>query len=795
MDDAGVDAGADDAGSVFDAGSDDAGVDAGTDGGEPDAGPSSMDALTLSASTDDEQRIRLSWDAGAISSAISVLRNGQVIATVASGVSRYDDFDASSGALGGFDAGATLGLPSGIELEWTVPSSEPGVLTAYRIRAVVDGGVLESNEAIGQRPAPVLLEWMVAAGGVTRTIPASQTRWLDTNAPSPIVILGPVTATATPNDETSSVVLSADASVQRTPQPVTYTLTAQPSSGPAAFAKATGERGGLRPEYQWQRSTADSPDAGWADLSYVHGRLWFDADAVFNEGRYYRVVLRAGAQESISNEPRALLWRPRAFGMSGNTAFIQREDGLVMGFGAWRPQAQFEPSAQFVVGDDGACLLLSDAGVECLSYDGTVRSLGLPPATRIYGGGPICVSVLDGGVQCGPSAFDPSGLVSVIVSKVTAVCGERAADAGIRCQTNGGGFGVSPRPIAMWSSPGLEGVIASYPGAVTYLPIGTPAPLPIEDAGYVGGSSFGSVVCGIRDDGQLRCAGGPLNWGLNPPLGVELFDQFELGCGLTRDHRVRCTRSLDFRSLPPPPPVRQVRVFQDAYYLLENGLIAGRGPNGGPYVLGAGPALLDRFSQLPRGFSDQQCALRVDQSAACWGNAVAPSTGRYSKLVRGYGLRVDGGVDSWGLPMFQNATDLLEADQFTSCARHPDGSWQCFPPLPVPLPSRAFTHVVRHSASTCALEAGKVDCWPVPPPAHVLGRRFRHLSGGDNTNTTCGVTLEGEVICWPAAMPSTSPIDLPWDDFETFEWSARGGCGVRRDGTAPCIGIYRAPWE
>lgn len=48
--------------------------------------------------------------------------------------------------------------------------------------------LIESNEALGQRTAPRLVEWTVEAGGVTWTIPASQTRWLDTTAPSPIVI-------------------------------------------------------------------------------------------------------------------------------------------------------------------------------------------------------------------------------------------------------------------------------------------------------------------------------------------------------------------------------------------------------------------------------------------------------------------------------------------------------------------------------------------------------------------------------------------------------------------------------
>ena len=478
-----------------------------------------------------------------------------------------------------------------------------------------------------------------------------------------------------------------------------------------------------------------------------------------------------------------------------------------MGIGAWRPRAQFEASAEFVVVDEGACLLLADAGVECLADDGTIRSAGLPPANRIFGGGPLCVSVLDGGLQCVyrsgyPAAFDLSGLISVVASSEQLLCAERAADAGVRCVAKASAsapFDVSPRPLALWIMRGIGNAYASYPSGVTILPWGLNASLPMEDAGYIWGWDGYGATCGIREDGQLRCAG-LLNWGSSPPIGVELFDRFESGCGLTRDHRVRCTGGEPYRSLPPPPPVRQVRVFDDAYYLLESGLIAGRGSTGGPGVLGPGPALEDRFSQLPSGFFNQQCALRVDQSATCWGGTLAPvppPTARYRKLVHGYGLKVDGGVDSWsGLTDMATATDLLDVGNQFVCGRIPDGTWTCSPPLPVPLPPRPFLMVAARGAGTCALEAdGKLECWPAPPPAFAMGRRYRHLSNGDGTNTTCAVTVEGEVICWRDDVSGPIPIEIPWDDFVTFEWSRRGGCGVRRDGTAPCVGVYKLPWD
>lgn len=153
-------------------------------------------------------------------------------------------------------------------------------------------------------------------------------------------------------------------------------------------------------------------------------------------------------------------------------------------------------------------------------------------------------------------------------------------------------------------------------------------------------------------------------------------------------------------------------------------------------------------------------------------------------------------LDSWtGLTNMANATDLLDLGNQFVCGRFPDGSWTCSPQLAVPLPPRPFSMVAATTASTCALEGdGKLECWPAPPPAFVRGRRFRHLSGGDATSTMCAVTVDGEVICWRDGMSGPFPIEIPWDDFVTFEWSRRGGCGVRRDGTAPCVGVFKLPW-
>lgn len=275
-----------------DAGSDAGSEDAGTDAGEDAGLDASVDSITLTLSAD-AQKIRLSWNAGALqATSWIVFRDGMQLATLSGSTREFDDTTCAPGSLNGFDASATRAMPQGIELEWNVPSSSAGPEFTYSVRAQLASGDLDSNMATGRRTAPALTGFTVTRADGGWSFTPTETVYLDTAPPSPTVNFTALAASAEPRDQNSSVVLRVSESMTRTITDVNYTVRAEASAGISAEVMVTGDRGGNRVEYQWQRSLDDSPTT-FVDLPYVKGKLWLDPDAVLGEGRYYRVAARS----------------------------------------------------------------------------------------------------------------------------------------------------------------------------------------------------------------------------------------------------------------------------------------------------------------------------------------------------------------------------------------------------------------------------------------------------------------------------------------------------------------------
>lgn len=769
------DAGSTDGGAI-DAGPIDAGdIDAGTvDAGEADAG--TPDAITLSLSADD-RRIHLVWDAGRGSTAgWIVLRAGLPIAQLSGSVREYEDFTAPAGSLDGFDASATRGLPDGIELEWTIPSATPGVPVTYRVRTLGDASV-ESNEVEGQRAAPTLLGFDVHRGDGGWSFAPVETLWLDTSAPSPSVAVTSLQAVVTPNDWTSSVVVRATGDFARDASTQDYTIRARTSVGADLEAFVSGDRGGNRIAFQWQRSTDDSPDA-FVDLPFVHGRLWLDPEAVLGEGRYYRVIAQAGAKEWISAPARAELRRPLFVVGDEFSSYLLRDDGLCLPLiSSSVPPTQFPPVTDFVTRTGRPCGLLLDGGVECALPSGAHVQLALPPASSIVGGTTVCVTTADGGIACAPDVpYDVTGMVKVYEIGRGRLCG-RYTDGGVSCVASSTStippIIVDPDPVSVWVGSANAFITASYSDGSTR-GYGYPTVMPpANDAGYVAGFHDQYANCGVRSDGWVRCTGDYLGrWSEQPPLSPVTWKTVFLHrkglCGLTTEGRVRCRGT---GLVPVRPPVRALSLDQgDVMALTNEGLLDARG---GALPARFMPSVEDRYSSIAGGFGYQeQCVLRDDGGASCNGvNATEPLT----RIASGFGLKPDGGLFSWGRPWpvegpFVDLVDLRD----TICARRTDGGWTCEDPSKNP-PEGLFTQIAIGSSACGLSPSGRLSCWRNPPPEIFAQHRFRHVS---SLNVSCATTVEGEAMCWGNGAATA----LPWDDFTEFHQDIVG-CGIRQDGT------------
>lgn len=795
-----------DAGANQDAGS---GADSGS---RDDAWPTELQALS------DELAVHLRWDAGATSEEWLVFRDGDQLAQLDATARSFDDFGATAGSLTYFDSSATIDLPDGIELEWSVPATAPGPLHRYWVRSLSG---TPSNGVSAARHAPRLTGFTVERGDAGWSFDAGTSLWLDTNAAAPVVFVSSLSAAATPNDQTTSVVLQASADAGRTLIPVTYKIIAHAFGAPSVELTVTGSRGGNLIEYQWQRSSDDSPTT-FVDLPHVHGLRWLDPEAILSEGRYYRVAARAAGQEWLSAPVRSELRAPAQMISNGNgrNALVLRDDGVSFSLRYPRPAVQFPPLETFFSFQGLACGLLHDAGIVCDDGAGGLTPLNLPPAQSVAGvDGVLWLGLLDGGIDSyepngsglrylrRANFLEPAHIVGCNESTVCAI----GVDGGTRCAFPFSGpaapiIDVSTANRSFWISRWGPVTSDEYGNTTEYYSLGSiPGTLPVEDAGYVNGSEDFNE-CGVRADGLVRCPGG--EWrSFEPPVSAERYLSMHTGqiwrCGLTLDRRVRCLDE-DLPHTPPVPPVKDLQVQdRELVALLETGLIDARGMIG----VSLRESADDRFSALSRDWIGtnhrtspaRQCGLRADGRALCGATVTVPATSRYAQITSTLGLLLDGGVESFqgdaGNPWpSQPVMELVEhAEAVISCARLAGGEWSCLPSATLPIGTFASISLASATSGCGLTPAGKLRCWPDQPPSSMASRRYRHVYA--TPSHRCGTTLEGEVLC----VTSTGTVlpSLEWNDFVRFEQSSNLGCGIRRDGTVACRErprVGRPPW-
>lgn len=790
-----------DAGALDGGGRDDAGEqnDAGDpDAGGPDAGP--REGLLLTVTAELAGGIALAWDAGSLDlTSFKVRRDGVVIATLPGTAREFFDRDAGPGLLATIDAGASRGLTDGIELTWNLRGTR-GATSTYEVSSSPS---FASNTVTASRDVPTVTGWLITrTDGGTESLDASTRSWLDVGALPPSAGGSPgITAWA--DDSTSAVMLSSDASVvvadtEYSIEPVTF-------DGLVSEETCSGARGGPL-VFQWQRSTDDSLTT-FVDLPMVHGPWWFDAEAVFNEGRYYRLVVKRGAAiTAVSAPARALLWRPRAIAASEGVCVLRDDDvALCAGsLGPFRGTTPLRDAVTFVTDGTRPCALHSDGGVTCI-VNGVEEQIGLPAVSELVGNRRLCGRTSTGWVCAGPIWPLPQFTSLFSSNDYSTVCGRTIDDGGATCVSSGIHPPVEFGDVELLGV-GDDQVCAIADGGIRCGP-GLPETLPASSLGFtdlmVTWAHWGFYV--RQTDGFVLCsAESGTYWGSNPPLSSEPFDRFALsashpsfGCGLTSDHRLRCGGE-GFRQLPPTQPVRQVELlgnFEGPYFLLENGRLAGRGR----MLAHRGPGTDDRFVQVATGgwqTNGKVCGLRSDGSALCWswsaGEVQPASAKQYvaiaMNLYSSCGLERDGSISCWRGGWVPTGTFIgLSRIDESLCGQRADLSFTCDSSLTPALPSgTSFTKVTSNGSEACGIKTdGSLQCWPTPAPPSTRGQKFRDVANGRGSLTTCAVAMDGATECWGGDIRSP-----PWNDFVSIKVAAHA-CGVRTDQTATCWGSNR----
>lgn len=199
------------------------------------------------------------------------------------------------------------------------------------------------------------------------------------------------------------------------------------------------------------------------------------------------------------------------------------------------------------------------------------------------------------------------------------------------------------------------------------------------------------------------------------------------------------------------------------------------------------------------------CAIRSDDSVACWGYDVVgqttPPPGTVETISAGgnhtCAIRSDDSIACWGWDRYgQSALPLGSFESVGVGGRHTcairsdasvacwgdDGDGQASPP------SGSFVAISAAEENTCAIygDDGSVSCWgwnyagqSSPPPG-----AFETVSAGDSH--TCGIRDDNSVACW--GYDGYGGASPPSGAFNAVSAGDLYSCGIRSDASVACWG-------
>jgi alpha-tubulin suppressor-like RCC1 family protein len=206
--------------------------------------------------------------------------------------------------------------------------------------------------------------------------------------------------------------------------------------------------------------------------------------------------------------------------------------------------------------------------------------------------------------------------------------------------------------------------------------------------------------------------------------------------------------------------------------------------------------VLSRVQQVTAG-TFHSCALRADQTAACWGmndqGQSTPAPGKFLQIATGYayscGLRLDGSILCWGSSTAGRTSPpagtftRVSAGAGHACAVQADGGLVCWGDNSdgqATPPQGSFSAVFAGPARTCGLKIdGTAMCWPSGPGTPPEGP-FLELALGESF--TCGLKSDRTIACWGGI------LEPPAGSFAHIAAGNSYACAIADDRPVVCWG-------
>jgi alpha-tubulin suppressor-like RCC1 family protein len=813
---------------------------AGAVGGEIFEEPAAPPIRALSASTDLEDRVHLSFSAEASSapSHYVVERGGRLIATLHAatdnGEASYEDYDADPGRLSApaLHVSSDDVPPGVLRLRFTTPLSVAGRELMYSVSAVYGDRASPPVSVWGRRAAPELTGYEFSRDDGVTWFDAGSSNSFDDDAAEPGQIRAVASAEFEPNRHAVLVALSeAPAIVAAAPSPYRVRAVSAVSKGEASEAVPAAAAVGRLLAYEWQRSASES-DAGYVTLPGVTGSIAFDEKPALDSARYYRVLVTAAGAVGTSAPVRARASSTENVsvtlsGYPGHGCAVDR-DGQVRCWGddSSRPATLDGEFEAVSVGGNHSCALRAGGHVSCW---GDIDEAAIPEQVFVAissGDEQTCGLQMDGTLVCwGDTSLNPElarptsdsyralsvgPLVCAVTMDDQLVC-FRDGTHGTPTAAEQGSFQAVSVGRDTTCGLGVDGSVSCWRNDT-----GEPS-LQLPSGVFQSVSAGDGQVCGVLDSGKLICWG-KLNIDVDAIPDIP-FRSVTSGsaetCALAREGQVYCWSSnVHYDS---------VHVWSgDGFQSLSAGDYSACGIRNdqsllcwGLNVHGEAPRnpLPDALVRAVSVGGGHACALLAeDGQVRCWGDSTQgqlddiprePLASLSAGGLHTCGLLADGAVTCWGSNNFgqleaerQESFAALAAGALHTCALTTSGFVRCWgndmaKQVSGAPPDGGFVSLDSDGATTCAAtEQGKVVCWgdltslgpATPPPGF-----FSSLAVG--SSHVCAITGDSSVVCW--GDPSKPQASAPPGFLDSFEALAAGPnftCGLRSDHKAVCWG-------
>jgi hypothetical protein len=780
-------------------------------------------ATGLSATTDLQDRVVLSWTAPTVRTPVGYVIARDGVELGAAAVARYEDRAAEA---------PTLTAPSAVQasdgtftdkvtVTWTPGAATPGKSHKYTVTPVYTqaGATLKglaSNEATGNRASTPITGYEVQRDDGTWVPAGTGSTYDDKDAPLSKLVGGDLETVAVSRGPS---VIAFGVNINGTPiftdaTPAAYKVRAVTASGPLpAGPSDTGFR--KKPVFstanssvKWQRSSKDG-DFGYSDLPGQTFTRGLDmAGPSDGSGRFYRAVVKFDGAEFNSPAQRATAATFKSAQLFWDTGCGVRSDDSVACWGSNNGNmVQGIPAGlkakKVVVGSSHACAIkLDDTGV---CWGNTGGGLGTVPSGAIKdiaaSEGSACFVKSDDTLACAGGVAAPPGGTFKRVYRGTSntFCATKSDDT-----------------TACWGNNNSN--------------IVSGAPLTVKFKTIAGGDSH---FCGITDADKLLCWGAndtsPFLTSRTPFVGtpsVDTYKAISVGwdntCATRSDDTLECwgrgeeghfvgRSTLKFKSLAHGNRMACGIDAGDRFVCAPSRNFNGPGPDEvAPQLPLAGAKFAGNV-----GREGRPCVILQDGSAQCFGNgnldtqgssrAVNPAS-RF-KVVEsgngfGCGIKTDDTLECWGgggstAPRTTVAKYIsLSVEQSGSrvaCAVRQDNVMECYGTTAL---AGAFKQVAIGQHQVCGIKTDDtIACTTARYrnrgyglPAAPSGT-FKSISGGTRRGRGgfCAVGTDNKVVCWGNSITgSDDPNQTYSAAVNAVVGGSSGFCGLTTDGRRRC---------